>query len=80
MDAELCRDVDQWNETLRTDLMKLCKEHNFNPGFWEGNDNSSVVDAYELKVLIHVFSSSSSYSSGRKLKLVTMFWLFKGEA
>lgn len=51
MDAELNRELDQWNEMLRTDAVKLCMENNFNAGFFEGSDNSIVVDAYELKVI-----------------------------
>lgn len=51
MDAELNRELDQWNEMLRTDAVKLCTENNFNAGFFEGSDNNIVVDAYELKVI-----------------------------
>lgn len=36
---------------LRNDVIKLCQENNFNSGFFEGSDNNSVIDAYELKVL-----------------------------
>ncbi|XP_068659792.1 dual specificity protein phosphatase PHS1 isoform X2 [Aristolochia californica] len=50
VDAELARELDQWNEMLRTDAVRLCQENNFNTGFFEGNDSNSVVDAYELKV------------------------------
>ncbi|KAG9459482.1 hypothetical protein H6P81_003990 [Aristolochia fimbriata] len=50
VDAELARELDQWNEMLRTDAVRFCQENNFNTGFFEGNDNNSVVDAYELKV------------------------------
>ncbi|RWR76489.1 dual specificity protein phosphatase PHS1 [Cinnamomum micranthum f. kanehirae] len=50
IDAELHRELEQWNELLRTDVVKLCQENNFNTGFFEGTDNSSVIDAYELKV------------------------------
>ncbi|XXG79197.1 hypothetical protein AAC387_Pa09g0319 [Persea americana] len=50
VDAELNRELDQWNEMLRTDAVKLCTENNFNAGFFEGSDNNIVVDAYELKV------------------------------
>jgi len=35
---------------LKNDAVKLCLEHNFNTGFFEGSDNNTVVDAYELKV------------------------------
>lgn len=36
---------------LRNDAVKLCQENNFNTGFFEGSDG--VVDAYELKVILH---------------------------
>lgn len=42
---------------LRNDVVKLCQENNFNSGFFEGNDNTGVVDAYELKVIILSFNS-----------------------
>jgi atypical dual specificity phosphatase len=38
---------------LRNDAVRLCQENNFNTGFFEGSDNNSVVDAYELKVILH---------------------------
>ncbi|XP_022770901.1 dual specificity protein phosphatase PHS1-like isoform X2 [Durio zibethinus] len=50
VDAESSRDLEQWNEMLKNDVVKLCQENNFNTGFFEGSDNNSVVDAYELKV------------------------------
>ncbi|KAK1292385.1 Dual specificity protein phosphatase PHS1 [Acorus calamus] len=50
VDAELNREMEQWNEMLRADVVKLCQENNFNTGFFEGNDTNMVVDAYELKV------------------------------
>ncbi|XP_058082101.1 dual specificity protein phosphatase PHS1 isoform X2 [Magnolia sinica] len=50
VDAELSRELEQWNEMLRTEAVKLCQENNFNSGFFEGSDNNSVIDAYELKV------------------------------
>ena len=49
---ELNKELEQWNEMLRNDAVKLCQENNFNTGFFEGSDNNSVVDAYELKVMI----------------------------
>lgn len=51
MDAELNRELEQWNEMFRTDAVKFCLENNFNAGFFEGSDNNIVVDAYELKVI-----------------------------
>ncbi|XWS51488.1 hypothetical protein CRYUN_Cryun12cG0180700 [Craigia yunnanensis] len=50
VDAESSRDLEQWNEMLKNDVVKLCQENNFNTGFFEGSDNNSVVDAYELKI------------------------------
>lgn len=50
VDAELNKELEQWNEMLRNDAVKLCQENNFNTGFFEGSDNNCVVDAYELKV------------------------------
>lgn len=50
MDAELNKEIEQWNEMLKNDAVKLCQESNFYTGFFEGSDTNSVVDAYELKV------------------------------
>ncbi|KAK8684416.1 hypothetical protein V6N13_040445 [Hibiscus sabdariffa] len=50
VDAESSKDLEQWNEMLKHDAVRLCQENNFNTGFFEGSDNNSVVDAYELKV------------------------------
>lgn len=49
-DAELSKELDQWNEMLRNDAVKLCQDNNFNTGFFEGSDNNTAIDAYELKV------------------------------
>ncbi|XP_039136544.1 dual specificity protein phosphatase PHS1-like [Dioscorea cayenensis subsp. rotundata] len=50
IDAEMNKELEQWNEMLRSDVVKLCQENNFNSGFFEGTDNNTVIDAYELKV------------------------------
>ncbi|CAL0327710.1 unnamed protein product [Lupinus luteus] len=50
VDAESNKELEQWNEMLKNDAIKLCLENNFNSGFFEGSDNNSVIDAYELKV------------------------------
>ncbi|XP_044493243.1 dual specificity protein phosphatase PHS1-like isoform X2 [Mangifera indica] len=50
VDAESSKELEQWNEMLKNDAVKLCLENNFNSGFFEVSDNNSVVDAYELKV------------------------------
>lgn len=39
---------------LRNDAVRLCLENNFNTGFFEGSDNNCVIDAYELKVILHL--------------------------
>lgn len=52
---------------LKNEAVKLCQENNFNTGFFEGSDNNSVIDAYELKVL-------SSFGS-EVLQLKT-FWRY----
>lgn len=45
------KELEQWNEMLRSDVVKLCQENNFNSGFFAGTDNNTVIDAYELKVI-----------------------------
>ncbi|PQQ18103.1 dual specificity protein phosphatase PHS1-like [Prunus yedoensis var. nudiflora] len=50
VDAESNKELEQWNEMLKSDAIKLCQENNFNAGYFEGSDNNGVVDAYELKV------------------------------
>ncbi|XP_047330666.1 dual specificity protein phosphatase PHS1-like isoform X2 [Impatiens glandulifera] len=50
VDVELNKELEQWNEMLKNDALKLCMEHNFNSGFFEGGDSYNVADAYELKV------------------------------
>uniref|UniRef100_A0A803LCC8 Uncharacterized protein n=1 Tax=Chenopodium quinoa TaxID=63459 RepID=A0A803LCC8_CHEQI len=63
VDAELSKELELWNDTLRNDVVKLCYENNFNSGFFEGSDNNTVVDAYELKVrLEHILERISLIS------------------
>ncbi|XP_061339869.1 dual specificity protein phosphatase PHS1-like [Gastrolobium bilobum] len=50
VDTESNKELEQWNEMLKNEAIKLCQENNFNTGFFEGSDNNTVVDAYELKV------------------------------
>ncbi|XP_072954689.1 dual specificity protein phosphatase PHS1-like isoform X2 [Typha angustifolia] len=50
VDGELNKELELWNEMLRTDVIKLCQENNFNTGFFEGTDSNISIDAYELKV------------------------------
>ncbi|KAI3746601.1 hypothetical protein L6452_09038 [Arctium lappa] len=63
VDAELNRELEQWNELLRNEALKLCQENNFNSGFFEGKENNVVVDAYELKLrLEHILERISLIS------------------
>ncbi|KFK27653.1 hypothetical protein AALP_AA8G411100 [Arabis alpina] len=60
IDAESNKELDQWNETLRNEVLKLCQENGFNTGFFEGSDNNSCTDAYELKIrLEHILERIS---------------------
>ncbi|KAF0920799.1 hypothetical protein E2562_037216 [Oryza meyeriana var. granulata] len=62
-DSELSKEIEQWNDMLRTDVVKLCQDNSFNTGFFEGIDNSIAVDAYELKVrLEHILERISLIS------------------
>lgn len=47
---ELNKEIEQWNEMLKVEAVKLCQENNFSTGFFESGESSSVIDAYELKV------------------------------
>ncbi|XP_050224100.1 dual specificity protein phosphatase PHS1 isoform X2 [Mercurialis annua] len=63
VDTESNKELEQWNEMLRNDCIKLCQDNNFITGFFEGNDNNCVVDAYELKVrLEHILERISLIS------------------
>ncbi|XP_062210212.1 dual specificity protein phosphatase PHS1-like [Phragmites australis] len=63
VDSELSKEIEQWNDMFRTDVVKLCQDNNFNTGFFEGTDNSIAVDAYELKVrLEHILERISLIS------------------
>ncbi|KAI3785927.1 hypothetical protein L1987_45053 [Smallanthus sonchifolius] len=63
VDAELNKELEQWNELLKNEAVKLCQENNFNSGFFEGNESNSVVDAYELKLrLEHILERISLIS------------------
>ncbi|KAG9136407.1 hypothetical protein Leryth_024936 [Lithospermum erythrorhizon] len=55
-DLELSKELEQWNEMLRTDAVKLCRDNNFTTGFFEGSDSNFVVDAYELKIQARAYS------------------------
>ncbi|WCJ36340.1 dual specificity protein phosphatase family protein [Euphorbia peplus] len=63
VDTESNKELEQWNEMLRNDAIKLCQDNNFITGFFEGSDNNSVVDAYELKMrLEHILERISLIS------------------
>ncbi|PAN30762.1 hypothetical protein PAHAL_5G349000 [Panicum hallii] len=63
IDSELSREIEQWNDMMRTEVVKLCQDNSFNTGFFEGTDNSTAVDAYELKVrLEHILERISLIS------------------
>ncbi|KAL8140919.1 hypothetical protein V2J09_006940 [Rumex salicifolius] len=75
VDAELSKELEQWNEMLRNDAVKLCQDNKFNTGFFEGSDNSIAIDAYELKIrLEHILERISLISDAantEKPSLVT---------
>ncbi|KAJ4750044.1 dual specificity protein phosphatase family protein [Rhynchospora pubera] len=50
MDADLNKEMEQWYEMLRNDIVKLCQDNDFNTGFFECTESPSAIDAYELKV------------------------------
>ncbi|KAL9265403.1 Dual specificity protein phosphatase PHS1-like protein [Drosera capensis] len=50
IDGVLSKELEQWNEMLRNEAVKMCQEKKFHCAFFEGSDTNSVVDAYELKV------------------------------
>ncbi|KAK2438945.1 dual specificity protein phosphatase [Trifolium repens] len=83
VDAESSKELEQWNEMLKNDAVKLCQENNFNTGFFEGSENNSVIDAYELKVrLEHILERIaliSEAASTEKPSAVTSY-LFIGGA
>ncbi|KAL4584691.1 hypothetical protein LXL04_009299 [Taraxacum kok-saghyz] len=63
VDAELNKELEQWNELLKAEAVKLCQENNFTSGFFEGSESNSVVDAYELKLrLEHILERISLIS------------------
>ncbi|KAJ1283717.1 hypothetical protein BS78_03G147900 [Paspalum vaginatum] len=55
VDSELSKEIEQWNGMLRTEVIKLCLDNSFNTGFFEGTENSTAVDAYELKVIDYLY-------------------------
>ncbi|GJX60753.1 dual specificity protein phosphatase PHS1 isoform X2 [Tanacetum coccineum] len=81
--AQLNKELEQWNELLKTKTVKLCQENNFNSWFLEGNESNAVVDAHELKLrLEHILERISLISDAgntEKPSSVTSF-LFIGGA
>lgn len=59
----MARDIENWNERLKTEVIKFCEENNFNTGFFDGLDSNLAVDAYELKVFACNVKSIIKYHS-----------------
>lgn len=55
VDPELLKEIEQWNEALKNDVIKFCQENNFHSGFFDGTENNMVADAYELKVSLRTY-------------------------
>ena len=51
VDGEINKELEVWNESLEAKEINFCQENGFNTGFFEGGDNHTVVDTYELKVI-----------------------------
>lgn len=65
VDTELSKKLEWWDEKLRSESQKLCKEHLFTTGFLEGGGSHSLVDSYELKVrLEHILERMTMISNG----------------
>ncbi|XP_076891154.1 dual specificity protein phosphatase PHS1-like [Bidens hawaiensis] len=63
VDAELNKELEQWNELLKREAIKLCQENNFISGYFESTESNYVVDAYELKLrLEHILERISIIS------------------
>ncbi|KAJ0536739.1 putative phosphoric monoester hydrolase [Helianthus annuus] len=73
VDAELNKELEQWNELIKNEAVKLCQENNFNSGFFESNESNSVVDAYELKLrLEHILERISLISDAGNTEKPTL--------
>ncbi|KAL0318969.1 UNVERIFIED_CONTAM: Dual specificity protein phosphatase PHS1 [Sesamum angustifolium] len=71
VDSELYKELEQWNDMLKNDAIKLCQENNFTTGFFEGSDTNYVVDAYELKVrLEHILERMGLISDAANTEAV----------
>ncbi|TVU21189.1 hypothetical protein EJB05_30813 [Eragrostis curvula] len=63
VDPETLKEIEQWNEALKTDVIKFCQENNFHSGFFDGTESNMVADAYELKIrLEHIIERVSLIS------------------
>ncbi|KAG0609818.1 hypothetical protein M758_7G016200 [Ceratodon purpureus] len=84
IDNELSKKMDWWDEKLRKEGQKLCKEHSFTTGFLEGGGSHSLVDSYELKVrLEHILERMTMISNGsdtEKPSCVISPYLYIGSA
>lgn len=50
VDGELCKELDWWDERIREEGRKICREQDFTTGFLDHSSSHSLVDSYELKV------------------------------
>jgi atypical dual specificity phosphatase len=50
VDPETLKEIEQWNEAFKIDVIRFCQENNFHSGFFDGTESNMVADAYELKV------------------------------
>lgn len=83
-DNEVSKKMGWWDEKLRREGQKLCKEHSFTTGFLEGGGSHSLVDSYELKVrLEHILERMTMISNGsdtEKPSCVISPYLYIGSA
>jgi atypical dual specificity phosphatase len=61
VDAELNKEMEQWHEMLRNDVVKLCQDNDFNTGFFECTESVNAIDAYELKVICSKGEHAANY-------------------
>ncbi|CAM8916323.1 unnamed protein product [Rhodiola kirilowii] len=72
-DVELNKGIEQWDEMLRTEVVKLCQDNNFNSGFFEASGSNNIVDVYELKVrLEHILERVSLISNAGNTERPTL--------
>ncbi|CAM6111928.1 unnamed protein product [Calypogeia fissa] len=50
VDSELCKELDWWDERIRQEGRRICKEQDFTTGFLDHSSSHSLVDSYELKI------------------------------